>query len=77
MPVSCCVGVGSRLYGAVIIACGYNDADYAVLDPKFKIPLDKNLVNNSKVLHPSGKGIGKWAARLGFYFQNILGFLPL
>jgi hypothetical protein len=51
--------------------------DYAVIDPKFKVLLDINLINNSKTLTFEAKGSNRWWARLGFYFQNILSFIFL
>jgi len=51
--------------------------DYAIIDPQYKIPLDKNILNNSKVFLPSKRGIHKLAAKLGFLFQNFLSFLFL
>ncbi|MEN8155009.1 MAG: M1 family metallopeptidase [Acidobacteriota bacterium] len=51
--------------------------DFAIVDPGFKIPLDINLVNNSMVIKKNRSVFKKLAVRFGFYFQNILGFLPL
>lgn len=49
----------------------------AVIDPKFKILLDTNLVNNSKTSIYEEQKLSKWWARVGFYFQNVLSFLFL
>ncbi len=46
--------------------------DFALVDPGVKIPLDINLVNNSKVLKKDNGIIRKFAVKFGFYFQNIL-----
>lgn len=51
--------------------------DYAVVDPGFKIPLDINLVNNSKAIEKNRSAFRKLSTRLGFLFQSILVFLPL
>ncbi len=50
---------------------------WAALDPDLKIPLDRNLANNSRVLRRGGSGLFKLAAALAFFFQNLLGLLPL
>jgi aminopeptidase N len=49
--------------------------DYAVIDPEFKIVLDKNFLNNSKVCAPARSGIKKLAFKFGSFFQGLLGFL--
>jgi hypothetical protein len=46
----------------------------AVIDPHYKIPLDRNYLNNSKVRKPSRSGIKRLATNIGFMFQNILAF---
>lgn len=51
--------------------------DFAAVDPGFKIPLDINLVNNSKSLEKKMSVFNRLALKFGFLFQNILGFLPL
>jgi hypothetical protein len=51
--------------------------DYAILDPQYKIPLDRNLLNNSKTLKSSKTSSLKLTAKLGFLFQNLLSFLFL
>lgn len=51
--------------------------DYATLDPEHKIPLDKNILNNSKTFKQSKGGIHKLAVKLGFLFQNLLSCIIL
>ena len=51
--------------------------DYAVVDPDFKILLDKNLINNSKILNPKRTRLRAIASKLGFLFQNILSLLVM
>ncbi|MCK4836057.1 MAG: hypothetical protein KAT17_05445, partial [Candidatus Aminicenantes bacterium] len=51
--------------------------EYAAIDPKFKILLDKNIFNNSKAGKISSDAITKIAVKFGFYFQNLLSFLFL
>jgi len=51
--------------------------DYAVIDPQFKLPLDRDLVNNSKIREGTGSAVSGWAVRLGFVVQNLLSFLVL
>lgn len=51
--------------------------DYAVVDPDFKILLDKNLINNSKILNPKRTRLRTIASKLGFLFQNILSLLVM
>jgi hypothetical protein len=51
--------------------------EYAIIDPKFKILLDVNIINNSMCLKASTDGIKKFASKFGFIFQNILSFLVL
>lgn len=51
--------------------------DYAAIDPEFKIVLDKNFLNNSKVREPKRMGIKKLALKLGYFFQNLLSFVIL
>lgn len=46
----------------------------AIIDPHFKIPLDRNYLNNSRVRNPSRTGIKRLAVKAGFWFQNILAF---
>ncbi len=56
-----------------------NDApiEYAALDPEFKIVLDKNFLNNSKMRKTEKSGLKRLALKLGFIFQNVLGLLLL
>ncbi|MCK5057630.1 MAG: M1 family metallopeptidase [Candidatus Aminicenantes bacterium] len=49
--------------------------DYAVIDPEFKVVLDKNFLDNSKVRRPGRSGIKKLAFKFGSFFQSLLGFL--
>ncbi|MCK5005266.1 MAG: hypothetical protein KAS21_09270, partial [Candidatus Aminicenantes bacterium] len=51
--------------------------DFAIVDPGFKILLDINLVNNSKVLKKENRVLRRLAVKFGFYFQNILASLIL
>jgi hypothetical protein len=46
----------------------------AVLDPKYKVPLDRNFLDNSKVRKPERSGIKRLAMKMGFLFQNIVSF---
>jgi aminopeptidase N len=48
---------------------------HAVIDPLFKVPLDRNFLNNSKVCEPTTTGIKRLSMKIGFFFQNLLGFL--
>jgi hypothetical protein len=49
----------------------------AVIDPLYKVPLDRNFLNNSKVRKPDVSGIRKLAMKIGFFFQNLLANLAL
>jgi len=49
----------------------------AVIDPLYKVPLDRNFLDNSKVRKPNVSGIRKLAMKIGFFFQNLLGNLAL
>jgi hypothetical protein len=51
--------------------------DYAAIDPEFKVLLDKNFLDNSKLYRPQRSGIKKLALKLGFFFQELLSFLVL
>jgi hypothetical protein len=46
----------------------------AQVDPGYKILLDMNFTNNSRLLKPKKLSVGKHALRLMFQFQNILSF---
>lgn len=48
---------------------------YAVIDPLYKVPLDRNFLNNSKAYKPTTSGIKRLSVKIGFFFQNLLGFL--
>ncbi len=50
---------------------------YAAIDPEFKILLDKNLINNSKILEPKKTRLKTIASKFGFLFQNILSLLVM
>lgn len=50
---------------------------FAIVDPGFKIPLDINLVNNSKAFKKNKGVLGRLAIKFGFYFQNALASLIL
>lgn len=49
----------------------------AAVDPEFKVPLDGNLLNNSRTLDGGQPVIRRLSAVLTFFFQSLLGFLPL
>lgn len=49
----------------------------AVIDPYFKVLLDKNYLDNSRVLSPRRSGIKRLAIKLGFFFQSVLSFFVL
>jgi len=51
--------------------------EFAFVDPEFKIPMDVNLVNNSKTVRKEGGFFRNLAVKFGFYFQNILATLIL
>jgi len=46
----------------------------AQVDPEYKILLDMNFTNNSRLLKPKKLSIGKHSLRWMFRFQNILSF---
>lgn len=58
-----------------IVMINESPIDYAVVDPEFKVVLDKNFLDNSKMREPKRSGIKKLALKIGFFFQNLLGFL--
>jgi hypothetical protein len=49
----------------------------AVIDPLYKLPLDRNFLNNSKVRRPDRSALERLALKAGFLYQNILGMLVL
>jgi len=55
-----------------IVFTDVSPVDYAIVDPGFKILLDINLVNNSKVLKKENGVLRRLAVKFGFYFQNVL-----
>jgi hypothetical protein len=48
----------------------------AQLDPELKVPLDRDLLNNSRRLRPRTGGVRKLATLLAFLFQNLLALIP-
>jgi hypothetical protein len=48
---------------------------HAAIDPLYKVPLDRNFLNNSKVCELTTSSIKQLAMKIGFFFQNLLGFL--
>ena len=48
---------------------------HAAIDPHCKIPLDRDLLDNSMVRKPSAPGLKRLSMKIGFFFQNLLGFL--
>ncbi len=48
---------------------------YAAIDPNFKLPLDYNYLNNSRVRKPDKSFIRRLSLKFGFFFQNLMGFL--
>jgi hypothetical protein len=51
---------------------GTQRVDYAVVDPRHKLPLDVNLTNNSRMRDQATRGVIRLAGRWGFWFQNLL-----
>ena len=49
----------------------------ASIDPEFKIPLDINRLNNHRDRSPNRNTTARTTLKLGYVFQNILGFLFL
>jgi hypothetical protein len=49
--------------------------EYATVDPHRKLPLDVNLLNNSRMRVSGTRGVIRLAGRSGFWFQNLLHFL--
>ena len=54
-----------------------NKLKMAKIDPEYKIPLDINQMNNSRLLKPNKIPILKLALGITLYFQKLLTFLPL
>lgn len=53
-----------------------NKLKMAKIDPEYKIPLDINQMNNSKLLKPNKTPILKLALEITLYFQKLLTLLP-
>jgi hypothetical protein len=53
-----------------------NKLKMAQIDPEFKIPLDINQMNNSRLLEPKKNPILKCALDITLYFQKLLTLLP-
>ncbi len=58
-----------------IVTINESPVDYAVIDPEYKIVLDRNFLDNSKMREPRRSGIKKLALKFGFFFQAVLSFL--
>ncbi|MCX6579461.1 MAG: M1 family metallopeptidase [Candidatus Aminicenantes bacterium] len=50
---------------------------YAAVDPDYKLPLDYNFLNNSRMLEVDKTFIRRLSLKFGFFFQNLMGFLVL
>ncbi len=50
---------------------------YAAVDPDYKVPLDYNFLNNSRMLEADKSFIRRLSLKFGFFFQNLMGFLVL
>lgn len=48
---------------------------WAKIDPRYKVPLDLNFLDNSKVRSPGRGALHRLTLKIGFFFQNILGTL--
>lgn len=48
---------------------------HAAIDPHCKVPLDRDFLDNSMVRKPSAPGLKRLSMKIGFFFQNLLGFL--
>jgi hypothetical protein len=46
------------------------------IDPEYKIPLDINQMNNSRLLKPNKTPILKLALEITLFFQKLLTLLP-
>lgn len=51
--------------------------EYAAIDPGYKLPLDYNFLNNSKMCSPDKSFIKRLSMKFGFFFQNVMGSLVL
>jgi hypothetical protein len=51
--------------------------EYAAIDPEYKLPLDYNYLNNSKMRSPDKSFIKRLSLKFGFFFQNVMGALVL
>ncbi len=60
-----------------LIFTANSPVNYAEVDPGFKIPLDINLVNNSKAVKKDNSILKILSIKIGFYFQNIMTALIL
>ena len=54
---------------------GPQRVDHAVVDPHNKLPLDVDILNNSRMRDEASRGIVRLAGRWGFWFQNLLHLL--
>ena len=51
--------------------------EYAAIDPGYKLLLDYNFLNNSKMCSPDKSFIKRLSLKFGFFFQNLMGSLVL
>jgi hypothetical protein len=51
---------------------GTQRVDWAVVDPDRSLPLDVNLLNNSRMRDAGTRGIVRLTSRWGFWFQSLL-----
>ena len=51
---------------------GPQRVEWAEVDPERKIPLDINLINNSRMRSGGTRGIMRLTSRWGFWFQNLV-----
>jgi hypothetical protein len=54
---------------------GTQPVEYAIVDPNGKLPLDVDLLNNSRMRSSGTRGVIRLAGRWGFWFQNLMHFL--
>ncbi|MBI3782513.1 MAG: M1 family metallopeptidase [Deltaproteobacteria bacterium] len=54
---------------------GPQRVEWAVVDPERKIPIDVNLINNSRMRSSGTRGIVRVTSRWAFWFQNLLHLL--